>query len=66
MSIQAIESFYIKIKKSKSVKQELESIKKDLLNGHLSPLNAEEFIEKGLIPLAKKLGFHFSACDFDA
>lgn len=63
MSIQAIESFYIKIKKSESVQQELESIKKKLLNGRLSPLNAEEFIERGLIPLAKKLGFYFSLDD---
>lgn len=63
MSIKEIEKFYIEVKKNKTLKEELESIKKRLLKDRLSQFNAEDFIEEGLIPLARRYGMIFSLDD---
>lgn len=63
MSIKAIEKFYIEVKKNKTLKEELESLKKRLLKDRLSQFNAEDFIEQGIIPLAKRYGMIFSLDD---
>lgn len=63
MSIRAIELFYLEIKKNSKLRSEVENAKARYANKKLSPLNAEQFIENGLIPLARKHGMNFSLDD---
>ena len=63
MSVKSIDEFYLHLLNNDEAKSKFKQLKNRYAKENLTPENAIEFLEMGLIPFAQQLGYNFSVDD---